>query len=60
MLLAGGITFLVTKWLVTRIPCMVIPSVAEGSLRHCDHQHVCIEGKRWLGAASHATMSVLP
>ena len=46
--------------LVTRIPRNVIPSVAEGSLLHCDNQHVCTEGKRWLGAASYATMSALP
>ena len=33
---------------------------APASLLHCDNQHVCTEGKRWLGAASYATMSVLP
>ena len=44
---------------MTGIPRNVIPSVAEGSLLHCDNQHVCTEKNRWLGAASHVAMSVL-
>ena len=38
---------------------LVIPSAAEGSLLHCGNQHVCTEGKRCLGAASHQAMSAL-
>ena len=44
---------------MTGIPRNVIPSVAEGSLLHCDNQHVCAEKNRWPGAASHVAMSVL-
>ena len=44
---------------MTGIPRNVIPSVAEGSLLHCDNQHVCTEKTRWPGAASHVAMSVL-
>ena len=44
---------------MTGIPRNVIPSVPEGSLLHCDNQHVCTEKNRWLGAASHVAMSVL-
>ena len=40
--------------------CIVIPSAAEGSFLHCGNQRVCAEGKRCLGAVSHATISVLP
>ena len=40
--------------------CIVIPSAAEGSFLHCGNQRVCAEGKRCLGADSHATISVLP
>ena len=39
---------------------IVIPSAAEGSFLHGGNQRVCAEGKRCLGAVSHATISVLP